>query len=429
MIHQTKISLHRLILSLSDALDYVCPEIADHQQRVTYIAVHMAKEMGFRSADLADLFLASALHDIGMIRVENRLRLINNGDLNTVLWHGEMGYELLRTNDFFSRAARMIRHHHAKWENGLGAEADGQTVPLASQIICLADTVERAIDRKVNILDQSEQIIEQVTEGSGDRFHPDCVEAFNNIAGTEAFWLGCSSRRIYGLLLQVVAEIPFEATNKVIQGISEIFARVVDAMSSWTATHSAGVAATAVALTRMLKLSDREQFYMRTAGLLHDLGKLSVPTHLLDKPGPLTPSEWNVIRCHTYHTYRILETVGFPKQITEWASLHHERIDGQGYPFHLTGSDLALGSRIMAVADAFTAMTENRPYREGFSCDEAIVFINRMVRNGGLDGDVVSLLAKNYTEIDMIRKHEQSLYAEQQKVLTRIVTDHQLLCT
>lgn len=429
MINQTKISLHRLILSLSDALDYVCPEIADHQQRVTYIAVHMAKQMGFKNVDLADLFLAAALHDIGMIRVENRLRFIRDGEMDSVIWHGEMGYELLRSNDFFARAAEIIRHHHVKWKDGRGAEAGGQPVPVASHIICLADSVERLIDRNINILDQSLDIVEQIREKSGDPFHPECVEAFSTIAETEAFWLGCSSRRIYSLLLQVVAEIPFEATNEVIQGISEIFARVVDSMSSWTATHSAGVAATAVSLTEMLKLSNREQFYMRTAGLLHDLGKLSVPTKLLDKPGPLSTSEWNLIRCHTYHTFRILETVGFPQQITEWASLHHERIDGNGYPFHFKEPDLSLGSRIMAVADAFTAMTENRPYREGFSCDEAIVFINRMVKNGGLDGDVVSVLAGNYKEIDQIRRREQALYAEHQKVLTTIATGHQTVCT
>ena len=108
---------------------------------------------------------------------------------------------------------------------------------------------------------------------------------------------------------------------------------------------------------------------MRAAGYLHDLGKIAVPSRILDKPAPPSQHEWAVLREHTYHTFRVLDTIGGMPQISEWAAFHHERLDGTGYPFGHEGKDLTLGARIMAVADIFTAVTEDRPYRAAL-CEE-----------------------------------------------------------
>ena len=422
MICESQIVLPRLILSLSDALDYVCPEIADHQQRVTYISMCIGKKMGLHKEDMANLFLAGALHDIGVIRAEHRIRGKYHKDLEQIDWHSELGYQLLCSNTYFAEAARAIRYHHNDWDGGRGASADGQAVPMASHIIHLADTIEQAIDRRKEILAQTNTILDMVTEQSDRMFNPHCVRAFNTVAMKEAFWLDCTSKRIYTMLVKMVDSSPIDATNQTIRGIAEIFARVVDAMSRWTATHSAGVAATAVALSNQMRLSMREQIQMRTAGLLHDLGKLSVPPEILDHPGRIPESHWAPIKAHSYHTYRILETTGFPQQIIEWASFHHERLDGTGYPFHLTDSELTLGSRVMAVADVFTALTEVRPYRSGLSKADAVGALNQMVKTGCLDGDVVRTLVKNYETIDGMRSQEQARYADRQKALSDIMT-------
>src|SRR5208337_2538002 len=101
------------------------------------------------------------------------------------------------------------------------------------------------------------------------------------------------------------------------------------------------------------------------AGLLHDIGKLSVPEDILEKPAPLDCSEVNKIKAHSFMTHRILENIGSLDKITQWASLHHERLNGTGYPYHYGKEKLPVGARIIAVADVFTALTENRPYRKG----------------------------------------------------------------
>jgi HD-GYP domain-containing protein (c-di-GMP phosphodiesterase class II) len=142
---------------------------------------------------------------------------------------------------------------------------------------------------------------------------------------------------------------------------------------------------------------------MRIAGFLHDLGKLAVPTEILEKPGKLTPEEFTVIRSHTYYTYRILDTLDDFDTINTWGAFHHERLNGKGYPFHHTGDVLSLGSRIMCVADVFTAITENRPYRAGMSLSDALTVLRTMAGSNSLDPEIVSLLTNNTSDINTAR--------------------------
>jgi HD-GYP domain-containing protein (c-di-GMP phosphodiesterase class II) len=95
------------------------------------------------------------------------------------------------------------------------------------------------------------------------------------------------------------------------------------------------------------------------------------------------------------------------KQISEWASYHHERLDGNGYPFHIKGSNLSLGSRIMAVADVFTAITENRPYRDGMNDTQAISVLDNMVSHGALDGKIVEIVTANFKMLNELREKSQ----------------------
>lgn len=202
MIINSQVPLHRLILSLSDALDYVHPNISNHKLRVAYISTNIARSIGFGKQELLDIFNAAALHDIGLIRVEKRILALNYEQLEEVAYHCEAGFELLRGNSLFSNVANMIRHHHTSWANGQAEQYAGNTAPIASNILHLADTVERAIDRNSPILEQSESITTHIIDLAGEEFEPDCVDAFWNIAQAEAFWLDCVSDRIYGVLLK-----------------------------------------------------------------------------------------------------------------------------------------------------------------------------------------------------------------------------------
>ena len=338
MIISPRIPLHRLVMSLSEALDCAYANLANHQLRVAYMATPMAERLGMSDEEILDVFLAAAVHDIGLVSVENRAAAIWHNDLEKVTWHGEAGFELLRSSALFAKPARAIRYHHIAWDDGRGAERDGEAVPKASHILSVADAAERQIDRGLPILEQGDAILKRMSEGAGRLYHPECVAALRDAAQAEAFWLDLASERIYSMILQQITWPMLTIDLPEIESIAEIFARVVDVASRWTATHTAGVAATAVALAERLGFSPREVQMMRAAGYLHDLGKLSVPQAILDKPGKLSPAEWTVVKGHSYYTFRIVDTIGGLPQIAEWAGFHHERLDGQGYPFRHPGS-------------------------------------------------------------------------------------------
>jgi len=336
-------------------------------------------------------------------------------DLEGLDWHGEIGYELLRDNEFFADAAPIIRHHHIAWNDGRGAEKDGRPVQLASHILALADYVDRYTQKDVPILHQAEGLIESIIDGRGEVFHPDCVDAFLSASEPQAFWLDVASNRIYSILSDEIDWPTLTIDEDAVAGIAHVFGRVADGLSPWTGTHSAGVATTAVALAERMHFSPREITLMRAAGYLHDLGKISVPSEILDKQGKPTAAEWAILQGHAYYTFRILDTIGGMPQVSEWAAFHHERLDGKGYPFHHTAKDLTLGARIMAVADTTTALLEDRPYRKKMSDQKAIEILNKFVADGALDGDVLDVLLRDFGPIHAICQEEQAAYAVKQQ--------------
>jgi putative nucleotidyltransferase with HDIG domain len=138
------------------------------------------------------------------------------------------------------------------------------------------------------------------------------------------------------------------------------------------AEHAQRTALLARALARRSLLSEEEMRLVHLAALLHDIGKVAIPAAILDKPGPLTEQEWTVMRRHPEIGYSMLVRAG-----GAWACIaplvlaHHERWDGRGYPYGLAREDIPSGARILAVVDAFAAMTEQRPYRQTLSPEEA----------------------------------------------------------
>jgi putative nucleotidyltransferase with HDIG domain len=163
--------------------------------------------------------------------------------------------------------------------------------------------------------------------------------------------------------------------------ICEAFAEVVDAKSPFTYRHSLGVAEVATSLATVLKLPPERVHLVRRAALLHDLGKLAIPNTILDKSGELSGDEWQVVLQHPRLTREILARIEPFAELAIIAGAHHEKLDGTGYPDHLTGPQLSLEARIVAVADVYQALTELRSYRKGLSHHEAMKILYRLAAN------------------------------------------------
>ena len=133
----------------------------------------------------------------------------------------------------------------------------------------------------------------------------------------------------------------------------------------------------------------RPQAKLYLAGALHDIEKLVVNTDILEKPGKLTPEEYNHIQDHAAATYEILKPIKGLEQITSWASHHHEKLDGSGYPFGKTAEELGHKERLLACLDIYQALTEARPYKEGMEHGKAMEILKKLGAEGRLDECII----------------------------------------
>jgi HD-GYP domain-containing protein (c-di-GMP phosphodiesterase class II) len=404
---EPEVHLVDLIMCLSDAMDFISPEVVDHHIQVAYIAFGIGDELGFSVEQKRDLVLAGALHDIGAFSLKERLDVLAFDAENTQK-HADVGYSLLNIYKPLEGIASAVKFHHINWDQGKGSEVRKKQVPVAGHILHLADRVAVLVNRKQEVLGQAQKIRETVQEQSGKMFMPSLVDAFGRLALREYFWLDLVSPSLRAILSGRLKAVTIGLDTEDLLGFSRLFARIIDFKSPFTATHSSGVAACAEILAGHSGFSRGDCTKMRIAGYLHDLGKLAVPVEILDKPSRLGRKEFNVIMHHAFYTRRILDAMPSLNSINAWASFHHERLDGSGYPFHLSGEDLPLGSQIMAVADVFTAVSENRPYRSGMTKGVALGVLEGMADDSALNPDIVSLLRRHYGEIDGARRTAQA---------------------
>lgn len=400
------IPLFDLLTCLSDVIDLVNPELADHHKKVAYIAYCLAAQLGLAKKERNKLLLAGKIHDIGALSCQERINTLHF-ELKNSQWHAEMGAELLKGFKPLEGVAQLVRFHHVIWDGGAGKIAHGEAVPVGSHILHLADRIAVLVGRRHHILNSSAGICKRIKAHSGSMFMPELVDAFMVLAKKESFWLDLASSSLGPLLRRRVRLETLDLNLDGLLSLGQVFASIIDFRSRFTATHSSGVAASAAAMARLAGFSERECQMMTVAGFLHDLGKLAVPTEILEKTDALSPQERRIVRCHPFHTYRALEGINDLALINSWAGFHHETLDGQGYPFRLHGRDLSLGSRIMAVADVFTALTEDRPYREGMTVENTLGIVAEMVKRKALDGNMVVLLEQHVDEINQLRETAQ----------------------
>ncbi|MEI7673820.1 MAG: HD domain-containing phosphohydrolase [Deltaproteobacteria bacterium] len=396
MYPKISVNLGNLILSLSDALDLAFPSLAMHQQRTAFIAWEIAKKAKLPDQRIEHVFLAGLLHDIGALSIEEKKSLHDN-EISAVERHCIRGERLFKSNRWLEPCANLVRNHHRDWTT-FDSPRDTPEA-FNSQLLHLADYLERQIDRDVYILHQSLTLCTRIKELAGKKIDSKIVDLFLEVAQRDEFWLDLTSPRLYSLLLH---NGPFQTIEVDINSIA-IFAKllgmIVDFKSPFTAAHSSGVAQCSMLLAEMVGMSESELKMMEVAGLLHDLGKIVVPNSILEKPAGLTQAEMAVMKQHAYHTFSILSTIGGLQMLAEWAAYHHEKLNGSGYPFMRETHDLTLGSRIMAVSDIFSALAEDRPYRKGMKTAEMKGILQQEVSCGTLDHNLVKLLLMNIEDV------------------------------
>jgi putative nucleotidyltransferase with HDIG domain len=239
-------------------------------------------------------------------------------------------------------------------------------IPTFSRIANIAQTLE------VFWRSRGADAAQEAVEGhSGRWFDLNMVKAAVSLFNDGKLWEGLDSKNI---LEEVMYLEPLKqrltADDDTIDNICFAFADIIDAKSPFTFQHSNGVASAALKIANHFGMSKTERRHLRRAALLHDVGKLSVPNAILEKPGKLTDEEWKTVRDHPYYTYEILRRIPAFATFANDAAAHHERLDGTGYWRKWSGDESSFSARILAVADVFDALRANRPYRDSLPLEK-----------------------------------------------------------
>jgi PAS domain S-box-containing protein/putative nucleotidyltransferase with HDIG domain len=185
--------------------------------------------------------------------------------------------------------------------------------------------------------------------------------------------------------------------RKALGGTIEAMALTVETRDPYTAGHQRRVSNLARGIATEMGVSEAQIQGIRMAGVIHDIGKISVPGEILSKPGNISQNELGIIREHPQVGYNILKTVDFPWPIAQIVLQHHERMDGSGYPNGILGENILLEARILAVADVVEAMASHRPYRAALGINLAL---NEILKNRGsfYDPKVVDACLRLFNE-------------------------------
>jgi HD-GYP domain-containing protein (c-di-GMP phosphodiesterase class II) len=417
-----------LIAALSFALDLTEGASPGHALRSCLVGMRIGKVMGLSEAQLCDLYYSLLLKDAGCSSNATRLHQIVGGDeirakaltktidyerlewkqirfllrnvharqtagarlkaIGSMLKHSsenaevlirlrcEQGAAVVRDLGLGQGTAEAIYNLDEHW-NGAGYpdRLAGEAIPLLARIVSLAQTLE---------VFHSEYgpaaALDTIQRRSGRWFDPEVVRAAVSLIRSDAMWAGIGDANLReSLALLEPRSRSVQAEPAIINSICSAFAGVIDAKSHSTFMHSTGVARIAVDIGLCLGVPQDELTMLHRAGLLHDIGKLSVPNSILDKPGKLTAEEWHCVKQHPRFTFEILSRVPTFAGIAEIAATHHEKLDGSGYYRGLRGEQLSQMSRILTVADMYEALTAARPYRAPMTQEDVLNILRRDV--------------------------------------------------
>lgn len=194
-------------------------------------------------------------------------------------------------------------------------------------------------------------------------------------------------------------KMSYEKLKKIVESVIKAMVKIMEKKDPYTAGHEMHVAKLASAIGKELGFPDEKIEEIRMTALIHDIGKMFVPSEILVKPGKLTEEEFAFVKLHTYHGYEILKTIDFPWDVAPVVLQHHERLDGSGYPHRLKGDEILTDAKILSVADVVEAITFHRPYRPGHGLEKALQEISYF-RGVLYDPDVVDACLKLFREKD-----------------------------
>lgn len=396
-----------IICSFIQSIDLFNYLLKTHHRRVAIITWNIGQKMNLSKAQLNRLILAASLHDIGALKVVERDQLIQI-DIENPHPHARLGAYMLESFEPFKPLSKIIFYHHWSYSDHDKYPIEMGPVPLESYIIHHADRVDIGIDKSKPVLLQVKQVRDEMTKRAYTLFHPDVYKAFMKASEPDRFWLDIDNTSMSDVLSKLSNDLlRFEMTIDKLEQLAYTISKIIDCRSEFTSAHSYGVSETAYKLAELANMDHLTCRKIRIAGLLHDIGKIGIRTETLEKTGSLTAEEQKHIQEHAYYTNKILHMPKELNEIAEWASHHHEKHNGKGYPDNYSKDEITIEMDILSYADIFTALAENRPYRNRLPLNNIMEILETKFIN-----------QHGQTIFDVIKKHQSEIYEVCSKALS-----------
>ena len=393
---QLSIDIVGLAGAYSYALDCIEAELVNitnkHGKRVAYMSVCMAKYWNVENDALQDLAICALLHDNALTQyITEEVKKnpgIDIGVLNEKAnLHCIYGENNIAKIPFKTNVSNVILYHHEHADGKGPFKKAWQEVPLFARIIHLADVIDAIANNIKCRQEKWDKCCEFLVKQKGLLFDDECVEAFFEMISKETF-VSLEDGSFESKLWEIVPRKKKMFDWNTCKNIADFFANIVDYKSPFTSRHSIGVAEKAAQFAKYIgyDVLDIEKMYL--AGALHDIGKMTVGNEILEKPDKLTDEEFDKMKNHAGYTYLMLSQVDGFEDIRDWAALHHEKLNGKGYPFGKTADELNEQERITACVDIYQALTEERPYKKGMSHEKTCDILDEMAEKGFVDADI-----------------------------------------
>ncbi|MBA0126379.1 HD domain-containing protein [Haloechinothrix sp. YIM 98757] len=305
-------------------------------------------------------------------------------------------------------------YHSAEWWNGGGSPAGlaGEAIPVAARLAMLT-----GIAVLFDTIGGVEAAVDAVRRRGGGMVDPHLAEHFTGRAAALLGKVNATDPR--DLVLEAEPGPVVSVPEWRLVDIAGVFGDLADLKTPYTHGHSREVAALARAAGQGLNLGPDEVADLEVAGLLHDVGRVAVSTTIWEKPDRLSAHEWEQVRLHAYHSERILSGSDQLAPLARLVGTHHERCDGSGYHRGCASTELTMAARVLAVADAYQAMTQQRAHRPALAPEQAEQRLRDDVAGGRLDADAVAavLAAAGHTTAAVRRELPAGLTNREVEVL------------
>lgn len=359
-----------------------------HGDRVAYIIYEIVKEGNlYKKFDYRKLMLLAEFHDVGSYRTDEIDRIMSIHNTN-VFDHSIYGYVFLKNMTFLNEYAETVLFHHLKYKDLIFASTKYKDY---AALIYFADRVDIILHKKGSSYDFS-----YLKKFVPDVFCPEYVDLFLRVNEKRNIVKRIENNEYLKDMQSAYDKV--KIPHKDAEEFLKMIIYIIDFRSHCTVTHTVKTSYISLQLAKLLKMSDVMQQEVFYGAFLHDIGKIAIPTRILESPGKLNEEEMKIMSTHVDFTEKILRGV-ISDKICNIAVRHHEKLDGSGYPNHLTDKDLTMQEKVVAVADIVSALSDQRSYKTAFPKEETIEITKKMDAEGKLSPKACSVLVDNYDEI------------------------------